>query len=606
MSTIFGYIGNQGKLANMKDALRHWLPDREAAYESDVVSLAILELFNVPESPLTPQPYRYKNFIIVADCRIDNRTELAADLDIADISKHSDIEFIVRAYDKWGDGAMLKLIGDFAFVIWDENKNELFAAVDHMGIKPWYYGTVDGQFVFASEIKGITAFPGYQKEINDEFIANLFAALDYPCTETIYANVKMLAKGHFLKYKHGEFEISKYWELGCRKVTIPTTPEEQEREFNRLAIQSVTDRLRSYKKIGAEVSGGLDSTGIAAIAMEFLGKGTEFYSYSFGGIISVEGRGTDTEIVKEFCEKYDISSYLSILTENDLDAKYMLQTLIKVYDNYETNLVPSFALSYFPSAKKNNVGVILSGWAGDQMVTNTVGGFYENLAREGRYLDLWKDIRRAYSFIESIPRVFYYMYKERNKNGLYQKNLQHEKQKVHKSLLKKEWIKQFKLDEKPAMLFYLRKPTDLQTNFKVKMRLAFIQERMFNSILLAKHFNAEFRFPMVDIRLLEYIYQLPIDTIAPKGKTRYLYKKFIKGYVPNKALEMHKSKVGSVPFIPSFYELKGDEIRTSLLQAEKDPLWKYIDKEKFQVLCSRSDLKVYREFLKLFFLSEKL
>ena len=198
MSSIYGYTGKREAQKLMSNALRHWQPDRENFIQNNKMTLGALELFKTPECPIVSLPYTYNNLIIIADCRIDNRKELSKDLGIDDISKHSDIEFIARAYEKYGEEAPFKLIGDFAFVIWDEKQQQLFAACDHFGVRTLYYSEVDGELVFASEMKGILAYPNYKKEFNEAYIISQFSALQIPREETFYKNISILKAGHFL------------------------------------------------------------------------------------------------------------------------------------------------------------------------------------------------------------------------------------------------------------------------------------------------------------------------------------------------------------------------------------------------------------------------
>ena len=255
MSSIYGHTGNINANKLMSDALRHWSPDRENHFQNDEVLLGALELYKTPECSLTPQPYQYKNFVIVADCRIDNREELSKKLNINDISKHSDVEFILFAFEKYGKDCVNHLIGDFAFVIWNISTKELFAARDHMGVRPLYYSVVDGQLVFASEVKGILVYPKFEKKINEAYIAHHFSLVEYPTEFRMYENLFLLNAGHTLTFKDANISKEKYWHFGMQKVNVPSSRLDAEKEFERLFFRAVKDRLRTYRKLGAEVSG---------------------------------------------------------------------------------------------------------------------------------------------------------------------------------------------------------------------------------------------------------------------------------------------------------------------------------------------------------------
>ncbi|MCX6183280.1 MAG: asparagine synthase-related protein [Bacteroidetes bacterium] len=610
MSAIFGYTGNTGSAEALSKSLRHWQPDREAILQDDKVSLGALELFNVPESPLTPQPYQYKDLIVVADCRIDNREELAKEFSIKDISAHADIEYIALAYEKWGNDAPKYLVGDFAFAIWDKKSDQLFAARDHFGIKTLYYSEVKGELVFASEMKGILAYPGFKISYNEEYIISEFSALELSATSTFYDNIHLLPQGFSLIWKNKIVRSSAYWTFGERTVEIPITVAEQEAEFNRLAYQSVRDRLRSFRRLGAESSGGLDSTGIAAIAMETLGKGKEFYSFGYGRAANPtteQDDKDDMDIVRDMCVKYGIEKYLTVVSENDLNGQEMLDLMIEVCDDYESNGVPLMSLALLKHAVKNDVGVMLSGWAGDQGVTCTAEGFFENLSREKRYRELWKDLRRKHSRLKAPSRFLFYVLKGWNRNSFYKKNNKVERLNLELGPLKEELIAKYNLKELRGVNAFLKDCSDIQTYFKRNIQYKGIEKRTCDHVLIGQHFRIEYRFPMLDVRLLEYIYSLPFSTIAPQGKSRYLFKKLVQPLVPPRLISMHKSYVATTPFIFKFNEAFLPFVREQFYANRNPLLDKYFAVQKLEKEGSEKEAKKRnKSYLKLYFFAKKM
>jgi asparagine synthase (glutamine-hydrolysing) len=610
MSSIYGYTGSSDAQVAMSNVLRHWQPDRENFIQNDKVTLGTLELFKTPECPLVSSPYTYKDFIVIADCRIDNREELSSDLGINDISKHSDIEFIARAYEKYGEQAPLKLEGDFAFVIWDEKQQQVFAARDYFGVRTLFYSEVHGELVFASEMKGILAYPNYKKEFNEAYIISQFSALQISREETFYKNISSLEAGHSLVYKDKTLSVKKYWQLGDRLVAVPNTVAEQEAEFNRLATESVRKRLRSYGALAAEVSGGLDSTGIGAVAMEILGKGYPFYSFCYAKPskkIDGKEQKDDTHVVREFCAKYEIEKYFTAVNELDLPPDDLIDIVTNILDDIESNGVPLFSTSFLPKAQQNNINVMLSGWAGDQVVTNTCAGFPEPLAHEKRYVDLWKDVRRRHSFLKTVPRFFVYVVKCFNSKGFYNKNLRKQQKAISESALKKEYIQKYKLDQLPGLRYELKSCTDIKDYHRKNLTHYGIQKRTSDHVLIGKHFKIDYRFPMLDLRLVEYIYNLPFETIAPKGRTRYLYKKFVSNLVPKELLRVHKSKVPTTPFAFAYMKEYSPYLRDKFFSMNNDVFNQYLDLSKLESKKDQDfDKMQHKEYLKMIFFTKKM
>lgn len=608
MSTIYGYTGKVLASDLMGDALRHWEPDREAIFSTKDIFLGALELYKTPECLISPQPFKYKDYFVVADCRIDNREDLAIDLNINDISKHSDIEFVARAFEKYGEKAPLKLYGDFAFVIWNSKTNEIFAARDHFGVRTLYYSLVDNELVFASEIKGILAFPNFQKKFNQAYIVSEFSALLIPEDSTMYENIFLLPAGHYFTFKSGKVERKKYYQLGDLNTKVPDSVEEQEAEFNRLVVQSVRTRLRTYRQLGAEVSGGLDSTGIAATAMEILGKNYPFYSFCYAKPEnSTQAQKDDTHIVRELCAKYGIEEYFTPINEKDLPIDELIGVSLKVYDDYESNGVPMFTASFLKYAQEKEIGVMLSGWAGDQIVTNTCGGFPEPLAYEKRYLDLWKDLTRRHSVLKSIPRFIAYALKCWNRKGFYNKNLRKQRELLENQALKKSLIDKYDLSNLPGLRYYLKSCTDIRTYQLLNFTHMGIQSRTFNHVLMGKHFKVDYRFPMIDVRLVDYIHHLPFSTLAPKGKTRYLYKKYVFNLVPRELLVVHKSKVPTTPFAYEYLIENLPRVKSIFFDIKNhSEFTNYLDDSKLQELANSNDEDMRKEYLKMYFFAKKM
>lgn len=564
MSAIAGFSAqNYSAIQTMLNKLRHWAPDRENIYHHDHVSLGSLELFNTPEAHLAPQPHIHNNLVIVANCRIDNREELARDFNLSDINKLADIEYIGLAYEKWGNKCVDHLYGDFAFVIWDEQRKKIFGARDHIGIKTLYYCIVNGVLVFSSEIKGVLSYPDLIPEHNEQYFAHALSLVVLPVTDTPYHNVHQFPAGNYFEWENKTLKITKYWELGSRFSEIPQGKQAQEAEFNKILFETVNCRLRTASKVGAEVSGGLDSTGIAGIAMEILGKGSEFYSYCFGKALNAEGDDVnnkdDSHLVEEFCNRYGITKYLTVINENHCDFKQALHLLKHVYDDCEINGVPLAGASFLTDAKKNGVGVILSGHGGDHLATSISTAYYYPKACKKMYKALWEEIKLEYSFWPALTRMIYYSLKGLDANRFKRINIKTNQIFLGKTGLKSMLISKYHLDKLPSDRYKLHHQTNRLDRFKQTIGYSAMQKRAYHHDLTAKHFNAEYRFPLLDVRLLEYMISLPDETIAPKAKPRYLFAKAVEDYIP-KDVPILKSKISSVPFMRAFTRNNKDSI----------------------------------------------
>ncbi|TDG37684.1 asparagine synthetase B [Pedobacter changchengzhani] len=606
MSAIAGFSAqNSSAIQSMLNHLKHWAPHRSDIYQSQYITLGSLELFNTPEAHLQPQPFVYKDFVLVANCRIDNRDELALEFNLPNKNAIADIKYIALAYEKWGNECVDHLYGDFAFVIYDHKKDKIFGARDHIGIKTLYYSINATVLIFASEIKGILGYKDLKPAYNEAYYVHALSAVSLPATETPFANIHQFPAGSYFEWQNKDLKITKYWELGSRFAKIPETRAAQENEFRTRLFESVNCRLRTANKIGAELSGGLDSTGIVAIAMEILGKGSEFYSYFYGKALNplAEDKQNidDRHFVEEFCNRYEITDYLTVVNEDHYNFDLVLELFKDVYDDCEANGVPLAAGSFLPDAKSKNVSVILSGHGGDHLVTSISTAYYNPKACKKMYKGLWKELRQEYSFGPAFLRFIYYSIKGLNPNHFKRQNIIFNREIMAKSSLNPKLIEKYKLKNIPSDRYFLHHQTNRLDRFKQTIGYPPTQTRAYHHDLTGKHFNAEYRFPLLDVRLLEYMISLPADTIAPKAKPRYLFYKVVRNYIPE-GIPILKSKIGSVPFFGSFMKMNLNNVKTEVDKTlDNKEFSSLIDPEKINNIPDQS----YFKLLKLSLLLQK-
>ena len=156
MSGILGILNRDGRAikSELVEKMHHnmstWNPDVKHIYLSNSVALGHAMLWNTPESKYENLPLESHACVLTMDARIDNRDELFMELDLPDkpLGEIGDSEFILAAYIKWGEECPKYLLGDFSFALWDEQKQQIFCARDHVGVKQFYYYVSDDIFVF--------------------------------------------------------------------------------------------------------------------------------------------------------------------------------------------------------------------------------------------------------------------------------------------------------------------------------------------------------------------------------------------------------------------------------------------------------------------------
>ena len=279
-------------LKQMTDALAHRGPDGEGLWHNPGIHallghrrMAVIDL-----SEAAAQPMHYLDrYTIVHNGEIYNYLELREELIKHGYRFHtqSDTEVIMAAYDYWVEDCVKHFDGMFAFAIWDEKEQELFAARDRFGEKPFFYFFDGKTFAFASEMKALWAL-GVRRQPNLQMLFNFLTIgyVDNPSRpeETFFNNIsKLPAASHlFYFYPESELEVEKYWDIESNNKHVQPSDEEASARFTELFTTSVKRRLRSDVKIGTSLSGGLDSS--AVVAMTDRLKGPQYSSEAFTAV----------------------------------------------------------------------------------------------------------------------------------------------------------------------------------------------------------------------------------------------------------------------------------------------------------------------------------
>jgi asparagine synthase (glutamine-hydrolysing) len=217
----------------------------------------------------------------VLDGRLDNRSELIARLEPAEGSGVSDVKLLLAAYREWGVACTDHLLGDFAFAVWDARRRRLLCAVDPLGIKPLHYARVGSLVCFASDAVQVLHHPAVPDDYNEVEIAAYLASQCEDPERSFFAAVHKLAPGQRLIAERGDLRIERYWSPDPKEIRY-SRDADYAAHFLEIFQQAVTDRLRGGGSfVGVAMSGGLDSTSVAALAQRSSGPGIRAYTFVF-------------------------------------------------------------------------------------------------------------------------------------------------------------------------------------------------------------------------------------------------------------------------------------------------------------------------------------
>jgi asparagine synthase (glutamine-hydrolysing) len=269
MCGICGFVGVQedGLLQRMTDALRHRGPDGSGYFHVDDVGLGHRRLSIIDvEGGQQPLQNEDGSLILIQNGEIYNHHDLRADLEARGhrFRTRSDSEVILHLYEEYGVNALQKVHGMWAFALFDRPRRRLLIARDRLGIKPLYYLQAGGQFLFASEIKALLRFGGWQPTIDPLAIHDYLALRYVPGPGGLFREVRKLPAAHYAFVEDGRVTLTRYWTpeaaVGLARRDDASYVEEFAERFER----SITRRLMSEVPLGAYLSAGLDSSTIVA------------------------------------------------------------------------------------------------------------------------------------------------------------------------------------------------------------------------------------------------------------------------------------------------------------------------------------------------------
>lgn len=577
MSAILGIYHLDGKpvaqedVERMSEILAHRGPDGSKIWFNENLGLGHRMLWTTPESLREVLPFATADgsFVITADARIDNRDELIRILDLRNRPAEtiSDSELIVSSYEKWGEQCPEKLLGDFAFAIWDARRQSLFCARDPFGVKPFYYYSSDSLFVFATEIKGLLCVPGIPRQLNEVRVGDFFAGLFEQKDITFYKGILRLPPAHSLTIPRDGMRLRQYWFLDSSRELRLNSNDEFAEAFREIFTEAVKCRMRSAFPVGSMLSGGLDSSSITCVARQISRQeGTQPFP-TFSAVFDHVRQCDERQFIGQVIAAGDIDPhFFHADSESPLgELEAVLWHLDEV--NFAANLYLNWGC--YEQAKRKGVRVILDGYDGDTTVSH--GTMYpDELARAKRWFTLTREItgftRKLNFSTRKMLWNYYWKYgldpkiPTRIKTGsaqrlwlTLQKRLPFLQQQLSPSSLgklNKDFIKRIGLRERRKSLWeiYPGRPETERERHRIALEWGVLPAGLEVVDKAAGRFSLDVRLPFFDKRLIEFCLSLPPDQKMHHGWTRIVMRRAMQGILP-KAVQWRPGKTDLSPGI---------------------------------------------------------
>lgn len=556
--TGFSGAGQKSDIIKMTEALLHRGPDNGGLFHNETVQLFLghrrLSIIDIDDGS-QPMSTADDNLTVVFNGEIYNHRELRGELEQNGHvfkSDHSDTEVLLHGYREWREKLPEKLNGMWAFALYDKQSGQLFLSRDRFGKKPLYYSFQNNTFVFSSELSSLVLHPSVKTEMSEINLKKYFAYGYIPSPASIYKNIYKLPGGHNLTYNLSskKLKIKKYWEFNLEPFDkIPKNPEDEWGEELRFLIsKAVKRRLVADVPLGIFLSGGIDSSCIAAIAASFLPPGAlKTFSISF------DEKSFDESAYSSMAAKFIQSDHYNEKLSLEKSQKLLPEIVSKLDEPMgDSSLLPTWLLS---RATRKEVTVALGGDGADELFAG-----YDPF-QALKYADIYSKVipRPIHRGIQSIIGLLPVSHKNMSLDFKLKRTLKGLD--YDKRLWSPVWLGSLS----PAELEELfNEPVDIEELYSETIALwdacngmnlidqtlqfytrFYLQEDILVKVDRASMMNSlEVRAPFLDIELVDFARKIPSNYKFRNGQTKYILKKALEKVLPKDILYRPKKGFG--------------------------------------------------------------
>jgi asparagine synthase (glutamine-hydrolysing) len=378
-------------------------PHDGAQWSDRVVALGRRLMRVLPEDAFDHQPLigGQGRYILVADVRLDNRDELAGALGIPapQARKLCDAAILLAAIERWDESCLERLVGNYAFAVWDGSRRRLLLARDPLGLRPLHYHRGNKFFAFASMPKGLHALPEVPYAPNEEKMAEFLVLLPETGTQTFFLGVERVEPGHSVVVTDNELTRRRYWQPSRRQIAL-RRPEDYSDALRELLDQAVKCRLRGAQDVGADLSGGFDSGAVAATAARLLApSGGRVIAFTSVPREGYNGPAPRNRIINEgpyaaaTAALYPNIEHVLVSSEgrSSLDG---LDRNVFLYERPLPGICGNaVSINIGNAMRKRKLRVALGGGFGNLGLSYNGIELLPELFRQGRWLRLWREAR---------------------------------------------------------------------------------------------------------------------------------------------------------------------------------------------------------------------
>lgn len=479
--------------------------------------------------------------VISAWARLDNRDELADKLCISrqESMTLSTSALILRAWLKFGEACTEHLFGDFCFAIYDIQENRLFCARDQIGIKPFYYYHSDSVFVFSSSLTLFHRLPNLRikprLEWASRFLLNPILAMDFE--KTAYHSLLKLPPAHQCRITTETMTKKRYFSFHTNKIQLKTS-DDYVALYREQLDAAIKNRAQVDHPLGSELSGGIDSSTVTAYAIKHYQRPLhDFHTFGFAYYEH------EPQLILSVSQHFRIPMTYICCNISLFDADPVRQFTALGAPSLHSNAVTHEI--FYDMAARQGVKTLLSGFGGDEFVTSLHGYLYlHELLKTKQYAQLYQTLPG--NVVTRALRLLKYTWNYRNKQGVQSTRMA--------DAYGKRWPEHVVADNL-VQTYALKAAHDAQgafdygyddlDRFTLENRLApFVSTRTEECTLMAATYGIDYRWPLLDVRLIQSFLSIPTSEKYHRGIGRYLHKRAIANVVPKNIVAQNSKYMG--------------------------------------------------------------
>jgi asparagine synthase (glutamine-hydrolysing) len=588
MGAVAGVIGletgslESGAAFRMAEALVTPGTGAARAYERDGVALGHVGVApGESRDELSLVEHRAAPLAIAADVRLDNRTELRNALGVAEAT--GDAELILAAYERWDEACPERLLGDFAFIIWDGRRRALFCACDRFAVKGLFWHRSTRLAAAATEIKALFALDQIPRRLNELRLADFLTLQIEDPAETIYRDVQRLAAAHSLTLTRDGARLRRYWHLDLGRAWENGADADYEEAFRTAFTRSVHSRLDDRDPVATMLSGGLDSSSVAVVARNELAARGRLPLHSMSAIFDAVAESDEREYIH------------AVLATGGFQPHFVHPERLGPLDDWagaawrgdepEPHGQVSIGRSLYAAASEAGARCLLDGLGGD-FVVSFGAELLTELAVRGRWVSLWREAhalgRSDFTTTRALLRTFvvapfvpeavtrWRMARGERKTGT------------------PHWSGGTPIDPGFALRAGLgdrydgrrvareREPRDPRRAQAGWVTSAIVPLGLGIYDRIGRHFGVEPRYPFLDSQLVELCLSIPPDQKLRNGLNRDLVRRALGGSLPE-AVRRRQGKGRPGVHIAHSLPATGRHVMDEVVLGDMEPLRPYVE-----------------------------